>query len=99
MMKLIPEWRSCHRFWSVRLQAAGLGILGVLQAFPESVAHVWLILPAEIHSAIPDAALKWVGYTCLAAGILARIIRQDRLHTTDDGLGGEGKPSIPGNGR
>lgn len=97
-MKLIPEWRQCHRFWSVRLQAAGLGILGVLQAFPEAVAHVWLILPAEIHSAIPDEALKWVGYACLVAGIVARIIRQDRLHAAD-GVGGGGQPGIPRDGR
>ena len=92
-MKLIPEWRQCHKMWSVRLQAAGLGILGVLQAFPEAVAHVWLILPAEIHSAIPDEALKYVGFACLGAGIAARIIRQDSIHK-DPSLGPEGERRI-----
>jgi len=95
-VKLIDNWRQCHKFWSVRLQLAGVFLLGALQEFPDAVAHIWLVLPAEIHAAIPDDALRWIGYACLAAGILARIVRQERLHQTQNlGLGGEGQRGIP----
>lgn len=94
-MKLIPEWRQCHKFWSLRLQVLGVFLLGVLQAFPEVVAHVWLVLPAEIHSAIPDTTLRWIGYACLAAGIIARLIRQDAIHA---GVGGQGERGVQGPG-
>ena len=91
--KPIPEWRQCYKFWSIRLHTASIVILGTLYAFPEAIAHVWLILPAEIHNTIPESVLKWIGYGCLAAGTLARIVRQDSIHK-DPSLGPEGERRI-----
>lgn len=80
-MQLINDWHRCHRFWSVRLSAVGAVLLTVAQEFPDALSHVWLIVPDEIRSEIPHSLVQWLGIAAVAAGIVARLIRQDKLHT------------------
>lgn len=97
-MMLIPEWRQCHRFWSVRLQAAGVAILTFVQGFPDAFIHIWAALPSDVTAAFPPGTVKWLGIAALVCGIAARVVRQDRLHEAD-GMGGGGKPRVSGEGR
>lgn len=94
-MKLIPEWRQCHKFWSVRLQAAGVAILTFVQGFPDAFIHIWAALPSDVTSAFPAGAVKWIGVVVLVCGIIARLIRQDQLHPD---MGREGEPGVQGPG-
>ncbi|MER1940658.1 hypothetical protein ABS755_08110 [Castellaniella sp. FW104-16D08] len=96
-MKLIPEWRQCHRFWSVRLQAVGVALITFVQGFPDAFIHVWAVLPPDVTAAFPADTVKWLGIAVLACGIVARIIRQDKLHAPR--VGGEGKPRVSCEGR
>jgi hypothetical protein len=79
-MKLIDEWKSCHKFWSVRLQVAGAAIVTFVQGFPDAFVHIWSALPPDITAAFPSDAIKWIGIAVIAAGIFARVVRQDKLH-------------------
>lgn len=88
-VKLIQNWRQCYKFWSTRLQIAGVFILGALQEFPDAVAQIYMVIPSDIRATLPDDTLRWIGYGCLTAGIIARIIYQPKLHA---GVGGKGKP-------
>ncbi|WP_368648536.1 hypothetical protein ABRY95_13725 [Castellaniella ginsengisoli] len=95
-MKLIDNWRQCHRFWSVRLQLAGAAILTFVEGFPDAFVSVWSVIPADVRAEIPSDLVRWVGIAVVAVGIIARIVRQDRLHEPPDpGLGGEGQRGIP----
>lgn len=94
-MKLIPEWRQCHKFWSIRLQAAGVAILTFVQGFPDAFIHIWAALPSDVTAAFPAGTVKWIGVAVLVCGILARLIRQDAIHA---GVGSEGEPGVQGPG-
>ena len=78
-MKLIPEWKQIHKFWSVRLQVAGMAILAFVQEFPDVISQSWLVLPTDIRATLPENLIQWLGYACLALGIFARIVLQTKL--------------------
>lgn len=86
-MKLIPEWREGWKFWSIRIQAAGLFIIALLETIPETIYTAWLSLPPELHGLVPEGALKWVAYLTLISSIVARMIRQENLHSDQDSKG------------
>lgn len=83
-MKPIHNWRDGWRFWSVRIQVAGLFLITLLESIPETVYTAWEALPPELHNAIPEGAIKWVAYITLLGSIVARMIRQDSLHDKGD---------------
>lgn len=94
-MTLISNWRDCWRFWSVRLQVAGVFLLGFLEAFPDAAISIWAATPADIRSQIPADAIQWFGYAIIVAGIIARVIRQNSLH---DPVGERSEPNVSGQG-
>lgn len=71
-MKLIDEWTRAHKLWSVRLNAAGMAIL----ALPSIAQEVWGQLPPDLRSVVPHA--PQIALAMFAAGIVARVIRQDK---------------------
>lgn len=90
-LELISNWRDWWRFWSVRLQLAGVFLLGLLEAFPNAAISVWSVMPADIRAEIPADAIQWLGYAIIVAGIIARVIRQDKLH---DPVGQRRQPDV-----
>lgn len=80
MMQLIENWRQCLRFWSVQLQLAGAMLLTVLEAFPDAAISIWAVLPADIRASIHPDAIRYAGYAIIVCGIVARIIKQPKLH-------------------
>ncbi|WP_291771421.1 hypothetical protein [Castellaniella sp.] len=94
-MKLIDEWKQWHKFWSIRLQAAGVAILTLVQGFPDALVSVWSTLPTDITAAFPASTVKWIGIAVLVCGVGARVVQQDKLHA---GMGGESGPGVSGDG-
>lgn len=82
-MTLIPNWRDCWRFWSVRLQVAGVFLLGVMEVFPNVFFSIWVSVPADVAATVPVAYIRYAGYAAIFCGVVARIIRQPALHKTD----------------
>lgn len=92
---LIPEWRKGWRFWSTRLTSLGLVLLSFIEVFPNVAISAWTVLPLDIRSEIPSDYVRWTGYIIILFGIIARFIRQEKLHNTDP-LGNKGNPDIQG---
>lgn len=73
---MIYNWRKAWKFWSLRLQAAGLMLL----AYPELLLDAWQYLPDNIKAMLPDEYASAVGLTLIAAGMIARLIKQEKIH-------------------
>jgi protein-S-isoprenylcysteine O-methyltransferase Ste14 len=69
-MKLIPNWRDAWRWFSVQALAA-------IIALP----IVWASLPSDIKSFVPDSWDRWVFVAIAAAGLLGRLIDQNKAPT------------------
>lgn len=64
-MRLIPEWRSAWRMFSVQV----LVLIGALTAF-------WQELPPEIVALLPAEIRHWVITGLALAGLVGRLIDQ-----------------------
>jgi len=73
---MIYNWRKAWKFWSLQLQAVGLAAL----AFPEVLLDAWQYLPDNIKAMLPDEYASVVGLTLIAAGMIARLIKQEKVH-------------------
>jgi len=73
---MIYNWKKAWKFWSLRLQAAGLAVL----AFPELLLNLWQSLPDNIKMMLPSEYASVVGITLIAAGMIARLIKQEKVH-------------------
>ncbi|MNK60144.1 hypothetical protein D3C87_792720 [compost metagenome] len=82
-MKLIPQWREWHRFWSVRLQILGTAILALALETPHALLTVWSMVPADLRAELPEGTGKWIGIAVIAFGIIARIIYQPKIAKRD----------------
>lgn len=78
-MKLIDNWRQGWKFWSVQLDVLGLALLGALEAFPSAVYHAWAMMPEAMRSHMGTDVIQWAAYASIAAGIVARFIKQRNL--------------------
>jgi hypothetical protein len=76
--RLIDNWRSWHRFWSVRLNALGIAILTWVQFDPVGVLYVWSLLPEDVRMILPPRFLMFVGLGLFALSMLARVVKQKR---------------------
>lgn len=79
-MTLIPDWRNWWRFWSIRLQLAGVFILSLLEGLPDAAIATLAVLPPDIRAQINPEHIRYIGYAILTTGIIARLIRQPKLH-------------------
>lgn len=79
MLKVDPDWRLWWRMWSVRLNAAGLAILGWIQVDPVGVLSVWNMMPPDVQAAVPASALQYVGMSLVGLSLMARLVRQPKL--------------------
>jgi len=66
-MKLIPDWKDAWKWFSVQALAA-------IIALP----IVWASLPSDAKAFIPDGWEKWIVILLAVAGILGRVIDQNR---------------------
>lgn len=77
-MKLIDNWRHGWKFWSVRLGL--LGVILELADLANIILPVWSMIPDDVSAMIPDGASKAIGVALCALSLVARFIRQEKLH-------------------
>lgn len=76
-MNLIENWRAQWlKFWSVRLNLLGNGLLALLLAFPEIAREVWANLPDDLKMLLPVRVAYWVPVVIFGAATFARLVRQ-----------------------
>ena len=70
--RLIAEWRSAWRYWSVKLNGVGVLLLGAT----ETVSGAWNSMPADLRAALPF--MQKVALALFIAGLVARFVAQPR---------------------
>lgn len=55
--RLLPEWRSWWRAWSMRLAAVAAVIITYLSAAPDALSAALNALPSDIRATLP----AWIG--------------------------------------
>lgn len=78
-IELIEGWNKWHKLWSVRLNTLGAAIGAWFLASPEAVLYVWASMPDELKAVLPAEVIKFVPIYLLAAGTLARVVKQNKL--------------------
>ncbi|MBC7203874.1 MAG: hypothetical protein H5U29_10210 [Pusillimonas sp.] len=79
-MTWIPDIKNWWRFWSVRLAFLGGIILVLFERAPEFLAVAWGHLPDAVTDTIPEVYLKYVALALIPASMIARAIKQKKLH-------------------
>ncbi len=64
-MKLIDEWKSAHRMFSVQAMALAAAIQGV-----------WPSIPDDLKASIPPSVVHYISLALLVAGIVGRLVQQ-----------------------
>lgn len=77
-MKLVDEWRSAWRWWSIQLNALGNMLLVALLSFPDIAQQVWVALPDEARAMLPERVAYWVPVIILIASGVARLVQQEK---------------------
>lgn len=72
-MKLIPNWKQAHKFWSMKLNALKLGAVGA-----------WFGLPAEWKSAVPPLWLGCAAAAVVALGMVLQLLDQELPDQKDE---------------
>jgi hypothetical protein len=80
LMQLVPNWRQWPHWWSVRLQLAGTALLAAFEVFPDAIVSIWIALPSDVRAVVDPDFIRYVGYVVIVAGIIARVIKQPKLH-------------------
>lgn len=70
-MKLVDNWRSSWKWFSLQTIAAG----GVVQLS-------FIAMPAELRAYIPDTWMHWVAVGTLATAALGRFIDQSKTNAS-----------------
>jgi hypothetical protein len=77
---LVDNWCLAWRWWSMRFNALGLLILGYVQFDPVGALGVWNMMPHPVKSVLPQNFVAIAGMTLFALSMLARIVKQPKLH-------------------
>lgn len=65
-MKLIDDWKKCHRLYSQRVNAAGM-----------AVGSAYVMFYDQLHDLLPARHLAVLTVVLFAANCVARIIKQE----------------------
>lgn len=76
---LTRDARYWRKLWSVWLQSIGVALLAIVQYLPESLHYVWIHLPGDIKSTLPDHVIQLIGLILIVIGGISRFIKQKRL--------------------
>jgi hypothetical protein len=66
-MKLIDEWKTAYRMFSVQAMA----IAGAIQG-------VWVTLPDDMKAALPATAVHYLTMALLVFGVIGRLVSQSK---------------------
>lgn len=73
-IKLIEEWRSAWRWWSMRLAAVGSIAVAYVLAYPDILLSTLNALPPEMRAVFPPA----IGFVLFALVSIARLVKQGK---------------------
>lgn len=76
--RLVANWRSAWRWWSIRLNALGLLILGLVQFDPVAALYVWSLMPPAVQAILPRNFLTIIGLALFALSMIARLVKQPK---------------------
>lgn len=82
-MKLISQWKSFWRMWSIRFNAIGVALLGYIAVSPEIVLHAWNMLPMELKQVIPPNYMVWITVILFVLAMISRVVKQEKLPPGD----------------
>ena len=82
-VRLIKQWRSFWRMWSLRFTALGTVLLGLITTSPDIIIAAWNALPAELKQYIPQQYLMYVTIGLFILGMVSRVIKQEKLHNPE----------------
>jgi hypothetical protein len=74
--ELVEDARDWWRWWSMRLMAAGLFLLSLLEWFPDAAWAVWGRMPDDMKAMIPASVATKIPMFLFAAAMVARLIQQ-----------------------
>ncbi len=66
-MKLIPNWRSAWRMFSIQAQAIALAVLGA-----------WQVMPDDMKALLPPSLVYWLAMGLMVLGIVGRLVAQPK---------------------
>lgn len=72
--RLVPEWRSWWRAWSMRLAALAALIVTYLAAAPDALSAALNALPADVRATLP----AWIGPALFVVLFFARYWNQQK---------------------
>jgi hypothetical protein len=72
--RLIDDWRTAHKFWSVRLQALGALVMAGLGVVSTEFPNVWNGLPGDLREKAPS----WLGTGLILCGLMLRLMKQKK---------------------
>jgi hypothetical protein len=79
-LKLIDEWRSFWKLWSVRFNTAGTFLLGWLVLAPDYLITGWSLLPEDVKAFIPVQYMGHIALVLFVLGLISRAIKQSKIH-------------------
>lgn len=77
-MKLITEWRSAWRYWSVKLNALGMFVMGLLWFDPTAVLYVVNLMPPGFRHALPAHMDVVIGGLFFGLAMISRMVSQPK---------------------
>ena len=77
-MKLISEWKQAWRYWSVKLNALGLAIMGYLWFDPSAVLYIVNLMPPAVRQLLPFHIEAFIGATFFALAMISRLVKQPK---------------------
>lgn len=78
-MKLIDNWKQAWKLKSVQVGAISAFFYALI-LFSEQFLNVWVVIPQELKSKIPENIAEWLGMFVGVAMVLARLKKQPELH-------------------
>ena len=76
-MKLIDNWKSCYKFWSIWTSSIGAFLMLVFSFWPDSVLFLWNMAPTEVKELLPNQVVSVLAVFIFAMTVFSRILKQD----------------------
>lgn len=78
-LEFVAHAKLLWKAWSVWLSGIG-AVLGVyLASAPDTLVHVWLMLPPDLKAVLPVNVAQYISYAMIALGVVSQFIRQPKL--------------------
>lgn len=78
-LKLVDDWKTWPRRWSVWLGTMGSALVTLLIAWPDAAITAWNLLPADLRALIPPKYTPLIGVGIFVLSMFAQMIKQQKL--------------------